>query len=370
MRYGVIMAGGPGMRLWPLSRSNRPKQLLEVAGGRSLIALAYERLAGGLDPESIFVCTLDAHREAVLAALPELPPANVIGEPIGRDTALANGLCAAVIGATDPDAVLAVVTADHVIDPVDAFQEALRLGFELAESAPRLVTFGIVASSPHTGLGYVERGAPIAPTGPVSDGRASTSYEVASFTEKPDAATAASYLASGRYFWNSGMFVWRASTVLDRLRRHRPDLARGVDLIAAAWSGPDRARVLAEVYPELPRISIDYAVLEPASRERSGAVTVVPLAVDWLDVGSWPSLATTLPFDDSGNALGGVAVLVDSSDNVIVTDDPQHLVATLGLRGMIVVSTKDVTMICPRADAEQVKALAAAVQAVHGDRFT
>ena len=360
MRSGVIMAGGPGMRLWPLSRASRPKQLLQVGDGRSLLALAYDRLAGVLDPTSIFVCTLDSHREAVLAALPELPPENVIGEPTGRDTALANGLCAAVLGAVDPDAVLAVVTADHVIKPIRAFQDALRCAFELAESAPRLVTFGIVPTSAHTGLGYVERGAPI-------DGSA---YDVASFTEKPDAATAATYLASGRYFWNSGMFVWQASTVLDQLRRHRPDLAGGLERIAAARAGPDRTRVQAAVYLELPRISIDYAVLEPAARERADAVAVVPLAVDWLDVGSWSTLATTLPSDEHGNALGSLTVLVDSADNVIVTDDPQHLVAALGLRETIVVATKDVTMICPLADAERVKALAAATRLAHGERFT
>jgi len=366
MRSGVIMAGGSGTRLWPLSRAGRPKQLLEVAGGRSLLRLAYERLAGVLDPASIFVCTLDAHRDAVLAALPELPPENVIGEPMGRDTASAIGLCAAVLGAADPDAAFAVVTADHVIEPVAVFQDALGHGFALAESAPRLVTFGVVPTSPHTGLGYIERAAPIA----VRPGSEAVAYEVASFTEKPDAATAAGYLASGRYFWNSGTFVWRASTVLDQLRRHRPDLAASLAVIAAAWARPDRARVLAEVYQNLPKISIDYAVLEPASRVRDDSVAVVPLAVDWLDVGSWATLGTTLRADDHGNAIGGLTVLVDASDNIVVTDDPQRLVAALGVRDMVIVATSDVTMICPRSACERVKELVAAVQLAHGARFT
>jgi len=158
--------------------------------------------------------------------------------------------------------------------------------------------------------------------------------------------------------------------VLDQLRRHRPDLADGLERIGAARAGPDRTRVQAAAYPDLPRISIDYAVLEPAARERADAVAVVPLAVDWLDVGSWSALATTLPSDEHGNALGSLTVLVDSSDNVIVTDDPQHLVAALGLRETIVVATKDVTMICPLPDAERVKALAAATQLAYGERFT
>ena len=365
MRHGVIMAGGAGTRLWPLSRTARPKQLLEVAGGRSLLALAYERLAGVLDPGSIYVCTLDDHRDAVLAALPELPPDNVIGEPMGRDTASAIGLCAAVLRAADPDAVFAVVTADHVIEPVAVFQDALRGGFALAESAPRLVTFGVVATSPHTGLGYIERGSAIAASGSGAD----NAYDVASFTEKPDAVTAAAYLASGRYLWNSGMFVWRATAVLDQMRRHRADIADLVESIAGAWSEPHRARTMAELYPKLPRISIDYAVLEPASRESDDAVTVVPLAVDWLDVGSWVTLATTLPADEHGNALGGLSVLVDSSENIVVTDDPDHLVATLGMSRMVVVATSDVTMICPRAESERVKDLVAAVRQEHGDRF-
>jgi mannose-1-phosphate guanylyltransferase len=361
------MAGGSGTRLWPLSRQGRPKQLLEVAGGPSLLALAYERLAGVLEPESIYVCTLDVHRDAVLAVLPDLPPDNVIGEPVGRDTASAIGLCASVLGAADPDAVLAIVTADHVIEPIPAFQAALRQAFEVAESGPRLVTFGIVPTSAHTGLGYIERGSPLVGGGV---GSPTLAYGVASFTEKPDATTAASYLSSGRYLWNSGMFVWQATTVLDRLRKHRPDVAEKLDVIAGAWSGPDRSRVLAEVYQELPKISIDYAVLEPASHDGDDAVAVVPLEVGWLDVGAWTSMALTLQADENGNALGGLSVLIDSADNIVVSDDPEHLVAMVGVRGMVVVATADVTMICPRSDCEQVKSLVTAVQEAHGSRFT
>jgi mannose-1-phosphate guanylyltransferase len=366
VRHGVIMAGGAGTRLWPLSRAARPKHLLEVVGGRSLLALAYERLTGVLDSGSIFVCTVEANREAVLASLPALPPENVIGEPFGRDTASAIGLCATLLQATDPAATFVVATADHVIEPVAAFQEALRAGFTLAEAAPRLVTFGIVPTSPHTGLGYIERGGLV----PGAGGLPTPGYDVVSFTEKPDAATAAAYVGSGRYLWNSGMFVWQATAVLDQLRRHQPDLAERLDTIGAAPSGADRTRVVAEVYEDLQKISIDYAVLEPAARERSDAVAVVPLGVEWLDVGSWATLAKTLPADQRGNALGGLSVLVDSSDNIIITDDPDHLVAAIGARGMIVVATSDVTMVCPRSDAERVKQLVAAVQDAHGDRFS
>jgi mannose-1-phosphate guanylyltransferase len=366
VRHGVIMAGGTGTRLWPLSRAGRPKQLLEVGGGASLLELAFQRLRGVLDAESIYVCTLDAHREAVIAALPQLPPENVIGEPIGRDTAIAIGLCATVLSAADPDATLAIVTADHVITPVAAFQDALLAGFALAELEPRLVTFGIVPTSAHTGLGYIERGAVLAE----SPGASGPAYEVASFTEKPDAATAAGYLGSGRYLWNSGTFVWRATTILEQIHRHLPVVADAMNVIGASWPGPDRARVLGEVYHDLPKISIDFAVLEPASRDRRGQVAVVPLDLEWLDVGSWQTLATTLASDAVGNALGGLSVLVDSSGNIIVTDDPGHLVAAIGLHDMVVVATSDVTMICPRSDCERVKELVSAVQVAYGPRFT
>lgn len=365
MRHAVIMAGGTGTRLWPLSRAGRPKQLLDVVGGRSLLALAYERLDGVVDAGSIYVCTLESHREAVLAALPGLPAENVIGEPIGRDTAIAVGLCATVLGSIDPDATLAFVTADHVIAPIGLFQEALRQAFALVDAAPRLVTFGVVPTAAHTGLGYIERGAAVAS----SAGAPGAAYDVASFTEKPDPATAATYLASGRYLWNSGVFVWRASTILDQLRRHRPDVAGKLGEIGSAWSGPERARVLAGVYRDLPKISIDYAVLEPASRDHTGDVVVVPLELDWLDVGSWATLATTLGSDDHGNAVRGLSVLVDSSDNIVVTDDPEHLVAAIGLHEMVIVVTNDVTMICPRSEGERVKELVAEIQRANGPRF-
>lgn len=361
MRYGVIMAGGAGTRLWPMSRAARPKQLLEVVGGQSLLQLAFTRLAGLLPPERIYVCTGEGHREQVLAHLPGLPADNLIGEPCGRDTANAVGLPAAVLHERDPEAVTAFVSADHVIEPVAEFTERLEAAFTLAEEHENaLVTLGIVPTEPHTGYGYIERGDPLPGTG----------FAVRAFREKPDAATAAGYLASGRYYWNSGMFVWRAATVLGELARHLPEAHAGLSRIAAAWSGPRRAATLAEIYPSLPKISIDYAVMEPASQGRGAAqVLVVELPVRWLDIGSWPALAAIVAADGDGNTVQGRAVLVDSAKNIVVTDDPEHLVAAVGLQNMIVVCTADATMVCPRDDAEQVKRLVAEVAAAHGDRY-
>src|SRR5215217_6902218 len=290
------MAGGSGTRLWPLSRSGRPKQLLDiVAGGdgppHSLLAEAFTRLETVLPADRIWVCTAARYGAQVQAALPELRPDRLVLEPVARDTANAVGLTAALVADVDPDAELAVVSADHVIRPVEKFAAVLTAAYEALESRPRaLVTLGITPTAPATGFGYVQRGGPTGLPGVA---------EAASFREKPDRETAERYVSSGEYLWNSGMFVWRARTVLDALAEHLPDSAKGLEQIVAAPAGPQRDAVLAEVFPTLPKISVDYAVLEPAATE-PGRVLVVDLDADWLDVGSWPALAHTLPTDSAG----------------------------------------------------------------------
>jgi mannose-1-phosphate guanylyltransferase len=253
-----------------------------------------------------------------------------------------------------------VVSADHVIRPVERFAAVLETAYDAVAARPRsLVTLGITPTSPATGFGYVQRGAATEVPGVA---------EAASFREKPDRATAEEYLASGQYLWNSGMFVWRARTVLDALAEHLPASSEGLARIVAAPAGPERDRVLAEVFPTLPKISVDYAVLEPAAAE-PGRVLVADLDVDWLDVGSWPALAHTLEADGDGNAIRGWAVTVDSSGNVVFSDDAHHLLALVGVRDSVVVHTADVTMVCPVAGAERVKDLLSAVRARFGDRF-
>jgi mannose-1-phosphate guanylyltransferase len=365
VRHAVIMAGGSGTRLWPLSRAGRPKQLLDVvaddAGAHSLLAEAFGRLRTLLPADRIWVCTAARYAELVQAALPDLPPDRLIREPVARDTANAVGLAAALVADIDPDAELAVVSADHVIRPVERFAAALQTAYAAVTARPRsLVTLGITPTSPATGFGYVRRGAPTEVAGVA---------EAASFREKPDRATAEEYLASGEYLWNSGMFVWRASTVLDALAEHLPETADGLRRVVEAAPGPDRDAVLADVFPGLPKISVDYALLEPAAAE-PGRVLVVDLDVDWLDVGSWPALAHTLQADGSGNAVRGLTVSVDSAGNIVFSDDPDHLVALVGVRDSVVVHTADVTMVCPVADAERVKQLLAAVEERHGPRYS
>ncbi len=365
MRHAVVMAGGSGTRLWPLSRAGRPKQLLDVVQGddgaaHSLLAEAFGRLRAVLPADRIWVCTAARYGGQVAAALPELRPDRLVLEPVARDTANAVGLTAALVADVDAEAELAVVSADHVIRPVERFAAVLETAYRAVAARPdSLVTLGIAPTAPATGFGYVQRGAPTEVPG-VS--------EVAGFREKPDLVTAEGYLASGEYLWNSGMFVWRARTVLDALARHLPETSAGLRRIVAAEPGPARDAVLAEVFPMLPRISVDYAVLEPAAAE-PGRVLVADLDAEWLDVGSWPALAGTVS-TDAGNAVRGPAVVVDGSGNIVFSDDPDHLVALVGIRDSVVVHTADVTMVCPVADAERVKQLLAAVEERYGPRYS
>lgn len=363
MQYGLIMAGGSGTRLWPLSRADTPKQILPVVNGKSLLQLSYQRLRGMFPPERIFVCTGAVHAKGVLENLPELPRENLLGEPMGRDTANAIGFSAAVLLKRDPDAVCAVVTADHVIEPVAQFQKSLNSAFQVIGDRPRsLVTFGIVPTYGHTGLGYIHRGEPLGVDG---------AYQVQGFHEKPDKALADRFVESGRYYWNSGMFVWRCDTVLNELAIHLPGSHKGLSQIAQAWGTPEQETVLRDVYPRLPKISIDYAVMEPASQHKGNAsVVVVEMPVDWTDVGSWPALAEILPVDEHNNAVSaGTGLFLDSDDNVIFSQDPNHLISTIGVSDMIVVHARDATLICPKDQAQRVKELVAKVKEKYGGKF-
>ena len=370
MRYGVIMAGGSGKRLWPLSRGNTPKQLLPVGGGQSLLRISYDRLAGFLPAGQIYVCTGEAYRDLILKEIPELPPENLLGEPEGRDTANAVGFPAAVLHKKDADAVFTVVTADHVITPVELFRERLNVGFETCETLPKLlVTFGIVPTHGHTGLGYVQRGQPLS-----IDGHEGV-YSVQAFKEKPDKPTADRYVESGRYYWNSGMFVWRAETVLRYLKEFLPNSHGGLTQIADAWGTERQAETVASVYPTLPKISIDYAVMEPASRRpaEDEGVAVVEMPVKWLDVGSWPTMAETMEVDENDNALDAPAVAMLNSDANIVVNraDPDHLIALIGVNDLVVVHTADCTLVCPKSESQRVKELVdKVVKPKYGDRYS
>lgn len=356
MRYSMIMAGGAGTRLWPSSRSERPKQLLRLFEGRSLLQLADQRLQGLLGPEQRYICTAERFRPQIKAVLPHYDDDRLLGEPAVRDTVNAIGLCAAILRRRDPEAIFAVLTADHLIRPDDVFQRALDTGFRLVETDPsRLVTFAITATYPATSFGYVERGEPI-------DGF-EASFQAKQFREKPDAETAAAYLATGGFGWNSGMFIFSAETFMECLRRFKPASFEGLSHIAENWDSDRRESVLGEFYPKLPKISVDYAVMEPAAEAEDLQICVVDMPVEWLDVGSWPSFAETLTADAAGNRSYAPTdpTLLDAKDCIVVNETPGHTIAMIGCEGLIVVHTEDATLICPAAQDQRVKDVAAAV---------
>ncbi|MFB3894384.1 MAG: mannose-1-phosphate guanylyltransferase [Phycisphaerae bacterium] len=357
MRHAVILAGGAGKRLWPLSRLGRPKQLLPLLGGKSLLAMAVERLTGLFPNENLLIVTNAEYAPQIAALLPQIPPRNIIGEPEGRDTANAIALATQILTGRDPEATMAVFTADHVIRPVECFQEAVNKACKAAEEHPdALLTFGIRPTWPHTGLGYIHCRAAIA------DGI----HEVEAFKEKPDHPTARRYVESGKHFWNSGMFVWKLKAIRDALAKFLPDsLAKLAPVVEAVRSGQAIAPILASVYPSLAKISIDYAVMEKA---RAGMM--VELKCEWLDVGSWPSLEQVSKLDDAGNVVEAAnAVLLDSFRNVVVTED-DHLIAVMGIDDCIVVHSSDATLVCNKSDSQRLKELVALLESRYGKRYS
>ncbi len=356
MRYAVIMAGGAGKRLWPLSRQHRPKQLLPLVNGKSLLAVAVERLVQMFDEQNILVVTNAEYAEQVAEALPQLPPGNIVGEPEGRDTANAVALGAALVEGRDPEATMAVFTADHVIRPHEKFAEAVEVACDAAEAHPdHLLTFGIRPNWPHTGLGYIHATEQISPR----------VHRVEGFKEKPDHQTARRYVESGHYFWNSGMFVWKVGAIAQALEENLPESRKKLTPVTEAVRGENRyTDTLAEVYPTLEKISIDFAVMEKYPK-----VLMVDLQCEWLDVGSWPALQDVCEQDDVGNViLAKRPVILDSFRNVIVSED-DHLVAVLGMDDCIVVHSPDATLVCNTFDAQRIKELVGVVEEKYGTKF-
>jgi len=328
----LILAGGSGTRFWPLSRRARPKQLLALEGERSLLQATVDRLAPRIASENVWICTTEALAEAVREQLPEVPPEQVLAEPEGRNTAPAIGWALHQMPESARDGVVAVLPADHRFGEAATFREVLSRAGEAAAATGRVITLGVTPRWAETGYGYLELG----------DDLGGGLRRVARFAEKPDAATAERYFEGGGHLWNAGIFVFRGSVLLSHLERLAPEIAAGLEKIAAE---SDRT---AELYAELPSISIDYAVME-----KLDSIATLTLDAGWSDLGSWQALAEILPADESGNSTRGDVVAIDAEDNLLFADE--GTVAVVGVSGLVVVRTGESVLVVPKERSQEVK---------------
>lgn len=355
MRHALIMAGGSGTRLWPLSRRSRPKQLLRLFDGASLLQHARRRLENVFPPENIWVITSAEYINSVANELHDIPRQNLIGEPMGRNTANAVGMGAMLIARRDPDATMGVFTADHLISPQDEFEAAIDLGLSAAEQFPEsLVTFGITPDKPNTEFGYVQRGEPVG----------ESAYKVEAFKEKPDEQTARRYVESGEYFWNSGMFAWRVSAILAELERCLPENYRELNALADDWGHIVGTSALAERFGQLKKISVDYGVME-----RARNVLTVEMNCRWLDLGSWSAVAGLREPGDDGNVVIAPHTLIVDGRNNIVASESNQLLVIAGVSDLIIVQGADATLICPREFEQQIRELTELRREKFGERF-
>jgi len=347
--YAVIMAGGSGTRLWPLSRYHLPKQALQLIGERTMLQHAVDRLSPILPVERVFIVTAAEYAPLLSAQVPNIPPGNFITEPSARGTAGAIGLAAVYLQQRDPEAVMAVLTADHFIRSVDVFRQVLQAAYHVAQQG-HMVTLGIRPGYPATGFGYIRRGGQIAQV----DGF--DVYAVEAFVEKPDAQRAAEFVASGLYSWNSGMFIWQVPRILQEFAQHMPDVYTLLQRVAASLGAPDARQVLHEVWPKVRKETIDYGIMEKARD-----VVVIPVDIGWSDIGDWEALYGVHTACADGNVIMGNHLGMATKGCLIRGGD--KLIVTIGLENTIVVDTEDAILICARDRAQDVKTIVEQLQA-------
>jgi len=356
--FAVVMAGGEGTRFWPVSRQNCPKPFLSIVGGEPLVIQTLRRLEGLIPLEQVLVLVNRKQQEVTRHMLADLPPGNLIFEPRIRDTAPCIGLAAKIIQKRAGNQTLVCFPSDHIIHPPEALRACLEhVDAVVAKDPTALYTIGIRPTYPATAYGYILRGDVI------SEAEGQTIYEVASFHEKPPLALAEAYFDSGDYSWNSGIFFWRTDAILEAIRRQLPELHEGLERLAPDLDTDRMEGALARVYPRLPRISVDYGILEHADRVR-----VVEGHFAWDDVGTWRILRGHLPTDAAGNIIQGNVVQMDSSGNVLYAAG-DHLITALGVRDLIIVSTPDATLVAARDQSERVRDLVARLKEQKLDRY-
>ena len=345
MLHAVIMAGGAGTRFWPASRADMPKQLLALVGKQTMLQQTVERLGDLAKPEQTLIVTNERLLPTIREQLPELPEASLVGEPCKRDTAPCIGLAALLVSRQDPEAIMAVLPADHVIRSVSRFQDAVRQAVTLIKKQPNLiVTFGIRPHYPAEVFGYIQRGARID-----QHDDAAPTFVVRRFREKPDVKTATEYLASGDFYWNSGMFVWKAKTILAALAERQPEMLAHLKKIGDAWGTPEQEETLRREFAAIKGISIDYAVMEGAK-----SVAVIEAPFDWDDLGNWQSLTRLVGADRFDNTIVGRHLGVNTKGSIVRTDD-EHLVVTVGLEDCLVVHTPNATLVANKRDEEAIR---------------
>jgi mannose-1-phosphate guanylyltransferase len=355
--YAVIMAGGAGTRLWPLSRQARPKPLLPlVEPERSMFQTAVERLSPLFPPERVMVVAGADLTPQLMAAAPAVPPENFVVEPVGRDTAPAVGLGTIHVRQRDPDAVMAILTADHHIADPAMFRRALAASIAVAAEGG-IATLGIAPRYAATGFGYIERGPHVRTVDGIDV------YELRGFKEKPDARTAERYIASGKYSWNSGMFIWRAGRVMDEFARHAPDIHAALEQLAGKIGQPGYDAAIAEIWPNVPRISVDFALLEHIDRD----IYVIPVEMGWDDIGNFNALYQVLGGKGGGNVVrADDAILIDTRGVYVQSDRP---VTVIGLEDIVIVDTEDALLVCRRDRAQDVKQIVEMLKREQKDRL-
>ncbi|HYW68278.1 MAG TPA: mannose-1-phosphate guanylyltransferase [bacterium] len=346
MTYAVILAGGWGERLWPMSTRTRPKQLLSLAGDSTLVGDTLRRIAPVVSLPDALVMTSGALRDRMAEELAPIPARRIIGEPVGRNTAPAIALAARLLHSADPDAVMVVLPADHVIGDDEAFRAAIDLAVRAAGEKKALVTLGIRPTRPETEYGYIRAGSACGIEGVL---------DVASFEEKPDLERAEHYMEDGGYYWNSGMFVWRADVFLAEVEKHLPDVARALRDVSSGPGEPGFDEELARFYGSVEGVSVDYGVMEKADR-----VLVIPSDFGWDDVGAWPAVARIWSGDGDGNTVRGDTVVIDSNDCVAYSES--GTVAVLGMSGVVVVRTSEATLVVPKDRARDVRRIVDALR--------
>jgi mannose-1-phosphate guanylyltransferase len=352
-RFVIIMAGGRGERFWPVSREKTPKQLVTLLGTRSFLQQTVDRVLPLVPLKNILVITNAVQAPEVRRQLPKLPAANVVAEPVGRDTCAAVTLGAAIVGQRSVNGVMAVLPADHVISEDKKFQQVLGDSFDLASRGPVIATIGIKPSEPATGYGYIRVGNALPPPHGVKSYK-TTFFKAEQFVEKPNYETAQAYLAGGQYRWNAGMFIWSFVTITQGLEKHQPEMAAACQRWFMAAGTPKLAKILAREYPEIKKVSIDYALMEHAQN-----VVVADGAFDWDDLGSWTALARHLKADAEGNCAVGDFIHVDAARNIIFDARTKNRtpIAVVGQRDTILVQTDDAVLLAHKSQAQKIKEL-------------